>query len=61
MKLLGVQDARADFFCAKCATEKNVDVNDEKNTCIYDTDEWFQGEICAACERLIGGPVGELP
>jgi hypothetical protein len=36
-------------------------VNDEKNTCIYDTDEWFQGEICAVCERLIGGPVGELP
>lgn len=59
MKLLGVQTKGAKFYCASCAKTNKVDEDDAENICIYDGDEWFEGEICATCNTLIERPESE--
>lgn len=54
-KLIGVQDATGRFACADHAKEAGIDPENEKNTPVFDDDEWFDGEICCVGEHLVEG------
>jgi hypothetical protein len=53
--LIGIQfDDDRGFVCAGCIKD-DEDIDDEsKCTSIFKTDGWFDGEICARCNTLVG-------
>jgi hypothetical protein len=49
--LLGYMSDAGKFICANCAGDEYE--NDDTQTPAFQSDEWFDGEICDKCSTLV--------
>lgn len=48
---IGFMMADNKFLCVNCAPDNALD--NEDNTPVFNSDDWFGGEVCSMCESLV--------